>query len=286
MAFPAPHIHPHKNTHIHTHTAILLHGRGSSGPEFADDFFSSMTSKGSNLTTCLPSWRWVFPTSKDRWTSAFREEMPAWFDAYSLSNIQEQQELQVEGLRESALHILVILEEEIRLLGGKASNVYLGGISQGMATVLWTVFCSRDRINQRLGGILGFCGWIPFANQAENLIQQFKGTSLGKGRMQCLISDFFLRTAGITGPRVKDAADNTSPLSLIPVLLGHGTDDAYVPVELGRQTVAILREVMEHVEWKEFTGAEAEGHWIKEPEGFDCILEFLESSHRSLDEYA
>jgi lysophospholipase-2 len=33
---------------------------------------------------------------------------------------------------------------------------------------------------------------------------------------------------------------------------------------------------MVRVEWHEFTGAEGEGHWIKEPEGFDQILQFLQ----------
>ncbi len=278
MEFPRPHIHPHQGTH--THTAILLHGRGSNGPEFAEDFFSSMTSENKNLAACLPNWRWVFPSSRERWTTAFEEEIPAWFDAYSLSNIEERQDLQVEGLRESALHILAILEIEIRLLGGKASHVYLGGISQGMATALWTVFCARDTIHQPLGGLLGFCGWLPFANKAEDLIQQSRATGTRRAlpQMRRLVSDLFLTTIGIAeATQPVSAADNISPALSTPVLLGHGTDDAWVPVELGRQAFRILREAMEQVEWKEFTGAEGEGHWIKEPEGFDHILEFLRS---------
>lgn len=276
MEFPVPHIHAHQGTH--THTAILLHGRGSDGPEFAEDFFSSMTSKNKNLADCLPNWRWVFPSSRDRWTTAFQEEMPAWFDAYSLSNIEERQDLQVEGLRESVAHILAILESEIRLLDGKTSRVYLGGISQGMATALWTVFCARDTIKQPLGGVLGFCGWLPFANKAENLILQSKATNKERAlpQMQRLVSDLFLTTIGISeATEAVSAGDSVSPVFSTPVLLGHGTDDAWVPVELGQQSFRILREVMQQVEWMEFTGAEGEGHWIKQPEGFDHILEFL-----------
>ncbi|KAK1141722.1 hypothetical protein N8T08_008820 [Aspergillus melleus] len=37
----------------------------------------------------------------------------------------------------------------------------------------------------------------------------------------------------------------------------------------------ILQRILTHVEWKEFTGAEGDGHWIKEPEGFDQILQFV-----------
>lgn len=46
---------------------------------------------------------------------------------------------------------------------------------------------------------------------------------------------------------------------------------------LGRQALRILQEVMmAPVEWSEFSGAEGDGHWIKEPEGFDMIVRFLE----------
>ncbi|KAJ5839529.1 Phospholipase/carboxylesterase/thioesterase [Penicillium rubens] len=30
------------------------------------------------------------------------------------------------------------------------------------------------------------------------------------------------------------------------------------------------------VDWQEFTSAEGDGYWVKEPEGFDHILKFLE----------
>ena len=60
-----------------------------------------------------------------------------------------------------------------------------------------------------------------------------------------------------------------------PVLLGHGVDDPMVPVELGRQVVGILKRAGMEVEWVEYVGAEGDGHWIKEPEGFDALLRFL-----------
>jgi hypothetical protein len=33
------------------------------------------------LPSRFPGWRWVFPSSRILWSSTFREEMPAWFDA-------------------------------------------------------------------------------------------------------------------------------------------------------------------------------------------------------------
>ncbi|KAI9929095.1 hypothetical protein ASPWEDRAFT_105762 [Aspergillus wentii DTO 134E9] len=278
MEFPEPHVHLPQDPH--THTVILLHGRGSNGPEFAEELFSSVTSKNQNLASCLPTWRWVFPTSRDRWSTTFREEMCSWFDACSLSDIQKGQDLQIDGLRESVAHILHILENEIKILGGKPSHIYLGGISLGMATALWALFCATDRINGPLGGFLGFSGWLPFAHQVEDLVRQQpqEASSLGgpsKIQIQHLASNFFLDT--IAGPEKSQSNKtvNTSILST-PVFLSHGTDDAWVPVELGRQASQVLQQTLIPVEWNEFTGAEEEGHWIKEPEGFDQILQFLE----------
>lgn len=61
-----------------------------------------------------------------------------------------------------------------------------------------------------------------------------------------------------------------------PVLLMHGTDDGWVPVELGRQAKRVVEETMGmSVEWLEFSAAENDGHWTKEPEGFDKIAQFF-----------
>ncbi|KAF8545295.1 Alpha/Beta hydrolase protein [Trichophaea hybrida] len=53
----------------------------------------------------------------------------------------------------------------------------------------------------------------------------------------------------------------------IPVFLGHGTDDAWVSVELGKTARDVLAGL----------GVEDEGHWLKEPEEFDDIVKFLET---------
>ncbi|KAJ0418478.1 alpha/beta-hydrolase [Aspergillus carlsbadensis] len=287
MEFPTPHIQPPKKPHPHTHTAILLHGLGSNGPEFASELFSSTTSKNQTLPAALPTWRWVFPTSRDRLSTRFQEETCSWFDAYSLSDIQERQELQGEGLRESVSYILDILDEEIRLLDGKAGHVHLGGISQGMATALWTLLCARGRVRQRLGGVLGFCGWLPFAHEMEKLIQESGSISRGSNEPQIseLVYDFCVKTIGI--PRASEEADSqseVSPLSATPILLGHGSDDTWVSVELGRQALQVITGITDNVKWKEYAGAEGDGHWIKEPEGFDAILEFLEGDSQVADD--
>jgi lysophospholipase-2 len=269
MSFPTPHTHSPRNTH--THTAILLHGRGSDGPEFADEFLSCKTSQGKTLPESLPHWRWVLPTSRLRWSAIFEEEICTWFDAASLNDIQKRQDLQVEGLRESVSHILNILEEEIKLLDERSERVYLGGISQGMATSLWTLLSAPDRINGRIGGFVGFCGWLPFAHQAEQMIQQNTGLD-----RKIIVSDMCRRI--IADPK-NPTQRGTNDVSVFetPVFLSHGVDDPWVSVSLGRQAARVLQAMGIQTEWKEFAGAESEGHWVKEPEGFDQILRFFQN---------
>ncbi|EYE98991.1 uncharacterized protein EURHEDRAFT_383180 [Aspergillus ruber CBS 135680] len=268
MSFPEPYVHPPITTH--THTIILLHGRGSFGRELAEELFFSNTTNNQNLPTTLPTVRWVFPTSRNYWDTKFEEEIPEWFDAYSLTNIEERQELQVEGLKESIKYILEILEKDIELVGD-AGNVFLGGMSMGMAVVMWVVvhyLASATGNNKALGGVLVFSGWFPFARQTEEFITTAGADAAG---FQRLISSVL----GGTVPGIEDQ-ESITPTSL-PVCLLHGTDDAFISVELGRQSSRILQKMGMPVEWHEYTGAENEGHWIKEPEGFDKIVRFLRS---------
>jgi len=106
-SFPA--IYVRVPTAEHTHTAIMLHGRGSTGTELADELFPGRLSKQpGNLASHLPGWRWVFPSSRTLWSTAFREEMPAWFETHSLIDTIAKQNLQMDGLREAVGYLLHI----------------------------------------------------------------------------------------------------------------------------------------------------------------------------------
>jgi hypothetical protein len=52
--------------------------------------------------------------------------------------------------------------------------------------------------------------------------------------------------------------------------------DAYVDIELGREVQTTLRHIGFEVEWKEYSGADEEGHWLKEPEQVDGISAFIQ----------
>lgn len=82
----------------HTQTIIALHGWGSQGPEFAEELFEETTSSNLSLPQVFPGCKWVFPSSQERYSTVFQEELDEWFDIYSLTNSAEREELQIEGL--------------------------------------------------------------------------------------------------------------------------------------------------------------------------------------------
>lgn len=251
----------------HTHTAIVLHGRGSDAEEFADDFFESNLSDGAKLCDKLPGWRWVFPSSKELWSTAFQEHMPAWFEAHSLTDPTARQDLQVKGLLESVDHISRTIKEETERLGGDSRKLVLGGISQGAAVGMWALLSGRGSEDRSLGGFFAASTWLPFAADVKDLfvhneVARAPGSSEPKDVVLAMI------------PPVNEPAPAT-PREQTPVFLGHGVDDAYVDVELGRQAADVLAQGGWAVEWKEYSGAEEEGHWFKVPDEVDDIFSFL-----------
>lgn len=146
----------------------------------------------------------------------------------------------------------------MRRVGG-AERVVLGGISQGAAVGAWTLLCGRTG---RLGGFVGASGWLPFASGIERL-GRGEGESGFVDSMMARLWEDLVPPGGSKG--VLDT----------PVFLGHGVDDGTVDVELGRETRRVLAALGMRVEWREYAGAELEGHWLKVPEEVDDIVRFL-----------
>jgi lysophospholipase-2 len=256
----------------HTHTAIMLHGRGSTGQEFAQDFLESTLSDETSLPEKLSGYRWVFPSSQELWSTAFQETMPAWFEAHSLTDITMHQHLQISGLRDSVGHVVGIIDQEVERLDGDPQRLVLGGISQGGAIGLWTILCLRNAAT-RPGAVVVTNTWLPFA---DNIGRVISGEQMLDSSHQDVEFDSFVEqmmivksTSGVT----TDVDQDLSRLS--PVFIGHGVDDAYVDVALGRQAACVLSQAGMLVEWREYAGAEEEGHWFKVPEEMDDILQFL-----------
>jgi len=51
--------------------------------QFAEELFEGRTSSGLSLPQTFPSWKWVFPSSQERYSTVFQEELDEWFDIYS-----------------------------------------------------------------------------------------------------------------------------------------------------------------------------------------------------------
>ncbi|RBR17509.1 hypothetical protein FVER53590_12021 [Fusarium verticillioides] len=253
-------------TESHTHTVVLLHGRGSSGEEFAHELLEeTLLLDQSSLAQKLPSWRWVFPSSRELWSAAFEEDMPAWFEAHSLTDTIARQDLQIPGIRQSVSYIKTILDQEIERIGGDTSRVVLGGISQGAAVAIWTLLC-LDSVERPLGAFFATNTWLPFASSIENYLSNEQKSPIDAG------TEFvagMLAQSKVSHPQSRERPPSTT------VFLGHGTDDAYVDVELGRKAREIIIQAGFTVEWREYQGAEQEGHWFKAPEEVDDLLNFL-----------
>lgn len=268
----------------HTHTAILLHGRGSTGEEFAEELLDSKLSDGRSLAEKLPGWRWVFPSSRELWSTTFEEDMPAWFEAHSLTDITARQDLQSPGIRESVKYLDGILNEEIERLGGAAKKVILGGISQGGAIGMWTLLSSSNPA-RGIGAFVGASTWLPFAANIEKFLCQDTVNDMGdsKAALESSEADAFVGSMMAT---LKDSLANPRgdrPFLSTPVFLGHGVDDGIVDVDLGRQARQVLTRIGLTVQWEEYSGAEQEGHWLKVPEEVDGIASFLDTAMSRLD---
>lgn len=268
---PGPvHIVPARSHH--THTAILLHGRGSDGAEFAEELFTTRLSDGSSLADKLPGWRWVFPSSKASWSSTFQDYIHSWFEAPSLSDPELGQDMQIPGIMDSCHAIESVLETEISDLHEKTENLIFGGISQGGAVAMWMLLCRGT--DSQVGAFFAASTWLPFAKNIERLL-----ANRDTGEACIAIQDAVMEE---NDEVIIKNLDDTSfkrrgnrQRSNMKVFLGHGTDDAYVDVELGRQASHVLSTAGFDVEWKEYSGAEQEGHWLQEPNQMDDIHLFM-----------
>jgi predicted esterase len=232
----------------HTHTIIFLHGRDSTAAEFAPESIESQASDDRTLPEIFPTIKWVFPSSKLRRSERFNTEMSQWFDMWSVENPAEKEELQVAGLQESIADTLDIIRTEAALV--PPERIILGGISQGCATAIHALLCSKIR----LGGFIGLCSWLPFQNETlPQIDSRFNGTT-------------------------KDLSDLSSATALnalnTPVFLSHSEDDEVVPIDNGRKLSESLRKFGMEVTWKAY---EDGGHWINEPQGVDDIVSFLKT---------
>ncbi|KAK4154624.1 Alpha/Beta hydrolase protein [Chaetomidium leptoderma] len=226
----------------HTHTAIMLHGRGSNGPEFAEELAETTASGQKPLTQRFPGWRWVFPSSQELWSTAFEEMLPAWFEAHSLTDTTAREESQIEGIRQSVAHLQSILSQEVTRLGGETERVVVMGISQGGAIGMWTLLC-HGNLDKPFGAFVGASTWLPFAANIHKFLGKGDVVEADGAASETSPSDSFSAASQLS----------SRPLLSTPIFLGHGVDDAVVDVELGRQAQQVLSNAGFQAEWKEYS---------------------------------
>ncbi|KAK3310388.1 Alpha/Beta hydrolase protein [Chaetomium strumarium] len=258
----------------HTHTAIMLHGRGSNGPEFAEELAETASPDQKPLMQRFPSWRWVFPSSQELWSTAFEEMLPAWFETHSLTDPTERQDLQMEGIRQSVAYIQSIIDQEAASLGGRKERIVIAGISQGGAIGMWALLC-QENLDRRFGAFVGASTWLPFSVNIEMFVGKGESAHPAQSKPEANPSDAFVGGMMSSWTRPTTFPPTSTPLLSTPILLGHGVDDAFVDVGLGREARRVLATVGFRVDWQEYSGAELEGHWLKAPEQIDDIATFF-----------
>lgn len=272
----------------HTHTAILLHDEFSACESFGLNILSSETSDGQKLYQKFPGWRWVFPTVHllPYIPNTAYPGPRSWFRVDPLQNVNEEQEVQVPGLSKSVKLILDLIRDEIDFLGGKTNHTYFGGVGEGMAVALWTLLCSPARLGgQRLGGCVGFSGYLPFASDLNAALLGLYGTTrkFDDPRAKAeVVSRWLLEKTGYVG--LKDEKLEVKGLLATPVILGHHLKNEIIDVADGRHAYRILEQLEMRVEWLEYDEYDPGYCWIKTPEGFDDIVGFFEKRVKEVKE--
>lgn len=272
-------------TTTHTHTVVLLHGRGSSGVEFAQELFEGESFSGRSLPQHFPGFKWIFPNAQPRFSTVFQEDLVEWFDIYSLTDPSVEEELQVDGLAESVAHIQDLVDNEVRILGPSSlERVILGGISQGCAVAVIALLTGMCGV----GAFVGFNGWMSLKNHVNELLHRVPRNHNGIEAQRCgWLAAVLRRSLGLS-----EEAALSLPVLLpedapgralgdhrhTPIFLSHTANDDVIDITLGKEMRDTLTEGGVHsVVWKEY---ETGGHWIPEPEGFDDVVDFLSKSLR------
>ena len=132
-----------------TGSVIWLHGLGADGHDFTDIV------PRLNLPDDLHV-RFIFPHAPIRpVTINANMRMRAWYDIYSLTNPEKEDET---GIAETQTSINELIEQEIAT-GIESNRIVLAGFSQGGAMALYTGL----RYPNPLAGILGLSTYLPLA---------------------------------------------------------------------------------------------------------------------------
>lgn len=126
--------------------------------------------------------------------------MRAWYDLSALSGGLHRSSQDAQGIKESAASIIKHIEST------GASDVYLGGFSQGAAISLAVLALCTPVLRQKIRAIFCCSGYLPIEDELVALMKQ-----------------------------------NGQNIST-PVYLFHGTVDEVVPYAMAKRTLALLKD--------------------------------------------
>ena len=133
----------------HETTLIFLHGLGGSaisfGPLFGDDLLSPLSTKTKIRLISAPEVQ----ISEDG------EKQRSWYDVRNGNKLINPEIYDMNDAKRVSLQIIEVIKEEVKNLGGKSKNVYLGGYNQGAAMALHVGL----EYKQPLGAIIGMSGF-------------------------------------------------------------------------------------------------------------------------------
>jgi predicted esterase len=292
ISYPEPYVIAPSTTH--THTIIFLHGRGSNGRRFGSVLAKSpAAADGQTLPQLFPGLKFVFPTSSKRRAVAFKR-MPIhqWFDNYSLDDLSLREDLPIDGLRDTAVYLDRLIEDEAR--GGIARNrVFLAGLSQGCAAAIYSLLTlpSAHHHVLSMAGFIGMSGYFPFARHVVDLLESGQGPATNEVDEDNIFEgseepqdpkeralNFLRENIDLSSTSIErlSTAESARPAVLsTPVLLGHGELDEKVDCNLGRQMAEVLAALGMNVQLRTYP---ALGHWYQVPEQLGHVAEFLASN--------
>jgi lysophospholipase II len=282
--FPKPFVV--EPTARHELTVILIHGRGSTSEEFAEDFFSTGLR---SLRDRFSAVRWVFPTARRCLSTVYQEEIPEWYDVWSLVNPDERPDLQKPGLAKSIEYIVDIIQSERDFLKRRETHtsrrnaLVLGGISMGCAVGIHALLhLAAANEDHDIDGFFGWCGWLPFASS----LRERQTEALERGdKIQETLREFYADELGVAyhapGNLIARELkiDNSSKelLASVLIFLSHCNDDSIIDIRLGRELRDSLESLGTISEWQEYADG---GHWIKDPEAVNDFASFIQQIQR------
>lgn len=247
-------------------TLVLLHGTSSWGVPFAQELMALV-----HFDVLLPYTKLIFPSGTLRKTTVFGGNLTnAWFDIADFSDRTIGEEEQKEGLRESVEYlgelIKNVVDNESHDEDGK---VFVGGLSQGCAmSVILLLSGELDRLEvlHKIGGFVGFSGWLPFAKQIAEV------AAAGKDWRQkrILVRNWLRCELGLPSLQPRDDMLVATEGDM-KIFLAHGTNDTKVKLEWGEDMKKVLEIVGYSVEWKLYEGL---GHVII-PEELTYMASFI-----------